>query len=133
MKKIFVLSMLVSFVMICACQKQDSAAEQQLAQRKVELDAREEALAERKGGLDERKSALDEREKSLNEREKALAEKQKGTVNAPANPTDVQDPAQVQAERDWIMQHAMLPKPSQLNAAEKQRQLEAAGVSPAPQ
>ena len=43
----FVLSMLISFAMICSCQKQDSAAEQQLAQRKTELDARETALIER--------------------------------------------------------------------------------------
>ena len=38
--------MLISFAMICSCQKQDSAAEQ-LAQRKAELDAREKALDER--------------------------------------------------------------------------------------
>ena len=44
MKKIVILSMLISFGMICSCQKQDSAAEQQLAQRKAELDAREQAL-----------------------------------------------------------------------------------------
>src|SRR5207249_322660 len=43
MKKIFVLSMLISFAMICSCQKQDTAAEQQLAQRKAELDERENA------------------------------------------------------------------------------------------
>jgi hypothetical protein len=48
--------MLVSLVMVCSCQKQDSTAEQQLAQRKTELDAREQAL-------DEREKALAEREK----------------------------------------------------------------------
>ena len=58
MKRMFVLSMLISFAMICACQKQDSAAEAQLAQRKAELDAREKAL--------------DEREKALSEWEKAM-------------------------------------------------------------
>jgi uncharacterized protein YlxW (UPF0749 family) len=119
MKKIFVLSMLVSFMMICACQKQDSAAEQQLAQRKVELDAREEASAERLNSLEEKVNSLDQSVK-------ALAGKQKDTVNAPANPTDVQAQAQVQAERDLMIQQ--LPTPSQLNAAEKQRRLEAAGV-----
>ncbi len=45
--------------MICACQKQDSAADAQLAQRKTELDARE--------------NALNEKEKALSEREKAIA------------------------------------------------------------
>ena len=59
MRKLFVPSMLVSLVMVCSCQKRDSAAEQQLAQRKTELDAREQAL---------------------NEREKALAERQKLVV-----------------------------------------------------
>ncbi|PYI41944.1 MAG: hypothetical protein DMF12_08380 [Verrucomicrobia bacterium] len=51
MKKFFVISMLISFAMICSCQKQDLAAEQQLAQRKAELDAREKALDEREKAL----------------------------------------------------------------------------------
>src|SRR3979409_2605618 len=58
MKKMFVLLPLISFAMICACQKQDSAADAQLAQRKTELDAREKAL--------------DEREKAVGEWEKAM-------------------------------------------------------------
>ena len=53
MKKLFTISMLVSFAMICSCQKQDSAAEQQLAQQKAKLDAREKALNERVNALDE--------------------------------------------------------------------------------
>jgi hypothetical protein len=131
MKKMFVLSMLVSFAMICSCQKQNSAVEQQLAQRKVELDAREEALVERKSALDEREKALDEREKAPDEREKALAEKQKGTMNARPNPTNVQaqtpDPAQVQAERDRMIQQLSIPdSPSQ-----RELNLSGAAVSPA--
>jgi len=47
MKKTFVLSLLIPFALVCSCQKQDSTAEQQLAQRKTELDEREKALAER--------------------------------------------------------------------------------------
>jgi len=57
MKKFFVISMLISFAMICSCQKQDLAAEQQLAQRKAELDAREKALDEREKALAERENA----------------------------------------------------------------------------
>ena len=118
--------MLVSLAMICSCEKKDSTAQQQLAQRKVELDTREEELAERK-------NALDEREKVLDEREKALADKQKGTMNAPPNPTDVQDPAQVQAEANMLE----LQTQHQLGADEleklRQRKLEATGVSPTPQ
>jgi hypothetical protein len=59
MKKLFVLSILLPLAMVCSCQKQDAAAEQQLVQRKAELDTREKAL--------------DEREKALAEREKAVA------------------------------------------------------------
>lgn len=51
--------MLIPLAMVCSCQKQDAAAEQQLAQRKIELDTREKAL--------------DEREKALSVREKAMA------------------------------------------------------------
>jgi hypothetical protein len=130
MKKMFVFSMLVSFVMICSCQKQDSAAEQQLAQRKVELDAREEALAERK-------SALDEREKALDEREKSLAEKEKATMNARTNPTNVQgqtpDPAQVEAEKDRMIQQLSAMRDSSqedVEKAEKEREIQRAQKLP---
>jgi hypothetical protein len=88
MKKVFALSMLISFAMICSCQKQGSTAEQQLAQRKAELDAREKAL--------------DEREKALAERERVRARV--------TNPSDIQsraqvrDPAAVKAERERRLQ-----------------------------
>ena len=59
MKKLFVLLMIIPLAMVCSCQKQNAAAEQQFAQRKAELDTREKAL--------------DEREKALAEREKAVA------------------------------------------------------------
>src|SRR5213592_4670757 len=91
MKRNFILSMVISFAMICSCQKQDSAAEQQLAQRKVELDAREDALIER--------------EKVAEEREKALAETEKVRPNTRTTSPDAQsqdairDAAQIQAER----------------------------------
>jgi len=62
MKKMFLLSMIISFAMICSCQKQDSAAEQQqLAQRKTEVDTRETALIERLNALDEKVNALDKK------------------------------------------------------------------------
>ena len=58
--------MFISFAMICSCQKQDSTAEAQLAQRKTELDVREEALIQRE-------KAVEEKEKEIAEREKVLA------------------------------------------------------------
>jgi hypothetical protein len=96
MKKMFVLSLLMSFAMVCSCQKQNSTAEQQLSQRKAELDAREKALAER--------------EKALDDREKALAEREKAMTSSRTIPHDVQsrpavrDPAQLKAERDRRIQ-----------------------------
>ena len=89
MKKLFALSMLISFAMICSCQKQDSAAEQQLAQRKAELDARD---------------------KALDERERALAEREKVRARAGTIPSDVQsrgqvrDAAKLKAERERRLQ-----------------------------
>ena len=81
--------MIISFAMICSCQKQDSAAEQQLAQRKTELDAREKVL--------------DERENALVERDKALAEKEKAMTNPRTIPSGIQgqtpDPEQAKAEK----------------------------------
>jgi hypothetical protein len=69
MKKTFVLSLLIPFALVCSCQKQDSTAEQQLAQRKMELDAREKAL--------------DEREKALAERAKLVARPRVAPVPRP--------------------------------------------------
>jgi hypothetical protein len=119
MKKNFILSTVISFAMICSCQKQDSAAEQQLAQRKTELDAREKAL--------------DEREKALDEREKALAEREKASKNARTIARGVQgqtpDPSQRNAERDRKIQQLppelrpLIPDRSKLDTAngEKER------------
>ena len=96
MKKMFLLSTLASFAMICSCQKQDSAAEAQLAQRKSELDARE--------------TALGDREKKLDARERALAERENAAVNTSTIRPQLQSPrqmpnaAEVKAERDSRIQ-----------------------------
>jgi hypothetical protein len=152
MKKLFTLSMLISVAMICSCQKQDSAAEQQLAQQKAKLDAREKAL-------NERVNALDERMNVLNGRVNALADQQKAMANVRTIPTDPQtqisDPAQVQAERDAAIQQlsaeirARIPDDSKMKAdggmerqagleqlqGQRQRKLEVSGeaIFPAPE
>src|SRR5436190_965910 len=110
MKKFFVISMLISFAMICSCQKQDLAAEQQLAQRKAELDARE---------------------KALDEREKALAERENAATNIRKIPADVQrpvrDPAQVKAEKEKRLQQlppeaqGLIADPSRMAAGKEER------------
>lgn len=100
----FVLLLLIPFAMICACQKQDSAAEAQLAQRKAELDAREKAL--------------DEREKAVSEWEKAMTKFR-------AIPSDLQsrkptvDPEQAKAEREKRIQQL----PPELQALIRDRSL----------
>jgi hypothetical protein len=58
MKRILALSLLIPFGLVCSCQKQDSTAEQQLAQRRTELDAREKALDEREKALAERQTLV---------------------------------------------------------------------------
>src|SRR5215475_13596198 len=111
MKKVFVLSLLVPFALICSCQKQASTAEQQLAQRKAELDAREKAL--------------DEREKALATRENLVARPRIPAVPrvAPAEPQRtvpaelkglVADPSNARADREQRMQERL---------AERQRKL----------
>ena len=104
MKRGFVLSTLICFAMICACQKQDPAADAQLAQRKAELDAREKAL--------------DEREKAVSEWEKAMTKFR-------AIPSDLQsrkpavDPEQAKAEREKRIQQL----PPELQALIRDRSL----------
>lgn len=121
MKTIFFPSVLIAFAMICSCQKQDSTAEQQLAQRKKEQDAREKALDERVNGLQERVNALDQRVNALAKQEKAM-------MNARMNPADVQgqisDPAQLEAEKQRMIQQlsTMIPDPSKLKAGDPGKQ-----------
>jgi hypothetical protein len=104
MKRMSVLLLFICFAMICACQKQDSAAEVRLAQRKTELDAREKAL--------------DEREKAVSEWEKAITKFR-------AIPSDLQsrkpvvDPEQAKAERDRRIQQL----PPELQALIRDRSL----------
>jgi chromosome segregation ATPase len=125
MKKIFIFPMVISFAMVCSCQKQDSAVEQQLAQRKTELDAREKAL--------------DEREKAVGEWEKAMTKFR-------AIPSDLQsripavDPEQAKAEREKRLQQlppelrALVPNPAQVESARLAKEREAArqGQTPDP-
>jgi len=104
MKRMVVLSTLICFAMISACQQQDSAAETQLAQRKAELDTRE---------------------KALDDREKALAEKEKMIARFRAIPSDLQarkpavDPEQAKAEREKRIQQL----PPELQALIRDRSL----------
>jgi hypothetical protein len=118
MKRIFVLSLLIPFALVCSCQKQDSAAEQQLAQRKTELDAREKAL--------------DEREKALAERGKLVAKPRVVPVPrmAPAEPQRtvppelkglMADPSQLRTEREQRMQERLAERQRKMEEVQKMR------------
>jgi hypothetical protein len=89
MKKMFILSTLVPFVMICSCQKRDSAAEQQLAQCKAEVIALEKAL--------------DQKEKALAAKERTLASPRMTPAELPSQ-GQIPDPAQAKAERERRIQ-----------------------------
>jgi FtsZ-interacting cell division protein ZipA len=122
MKRIFVLSTFICFAMICACQKQDSAAEAQLAQRKTELDARA---------------------KALDEREKAIVEKENAVGNHRIIPSrrQARNPAEIEAEKEKRLQQvppevrALIPSREQMNAARlrKQRETAVQGQTPDPE
>jgi hypothetical protein len=109
----FVLLLVISFAMICACQKQDSAADAQLAQRKTELDAREKAL--------------DEREKAVSEWEKAVA-----NSRIIQSRQQARNPAEVEADREKRLQQlppelrALVPNPAQMDSAKLAKEREAA-------
>jgi hypothetical protein len=119
MKKIFVLSLLIPFALVCSCQKRDTAAEQQLAQRKAELDAREKAL--------------DEREKALADQEKVAAKTRVPAVPrvAPVQPQRtvppelnglIADPSsQARSDREQRMQERLAERQRKLDEMQKMR------------
>jgi hypothetical protein len=115
MKKTLFLSTLISFAVICSCQKQNSTAETQLAQRKTELDAREETLIQR--------------EKAVEERENAVAQREKALANGPIIQSQrrVPDAAQAEAERQRRIQQlppelrSLIPDRSRMNAGRPER------------
>jgi hypothetical protein len=104
MKSLLVFSTFIGFALVCACEKQDSAADAQLAQRKAELDTRE---------------------KALEEKEKALGEWEKAITKSRAIPSDLQsrrpavDPEQAKAEREKRIQQL----PPELQALIRDRSL----------
>ena len=119
MKKIFLVSIIVSLATLCSCQRQDSPAEAQLAQRKSELDARE--------------TALGERERTLDARERALAERENATANTSTIRPELQSPRQIpnaaeaKTERDRRIQQlppefrALIPDASQVKVESRDK------------
>ena len=112
MKKAVIPSILTSLTIItCACQKQDSSAEQQLGQQKAELEAREQAL-------DKRMNALDEKVNTLSARVKALAERERSTADTRVAPPNVQ-PQDV--TQDIAQMKAMIGDPALRSSARAEK------------
>ena len=118
MKKVFVLFLLIPFALGCSCQKRDATAEQQLAQRKADLEAREKAL--------------DEREKALADQEKLAAKPKVPTVprTVPAEPKRsvppelqglIADPSQSRADREQRIQERLAERQRKLDEIQKMR------------
>ena len=121
MKKSFVLLLLLPLALVCSCQKRDALAEQQLAQRKADLDAREKAL--------------DEREKAGAEREKLAAKPSVPTVPTvsrpvPAEPQQsippelhglIADPSQGRGDRDQRIQERLAERQRKIEEIQKMR------------
>jgi len=118
MKKTFALSLLIPFALVCSCQKQDSTAEQQLAQQKTELDAREKAL--------------EEREKALAEQKKLVAKPRVAPVArmTPAEPQRtvppelkglIADPSQLRTEREQRIQERLDERQRKVEEVQRRR------------
>jgi hypothetical protein len=118
MKRMFVLSMLVPFAMICSCQKQDSAAERQLAQRRAELDAREKALAEREKPRTNIRKTLDPAQVKA-ERDRRI-QQLSPEVQALISRTPP-DTSQEKAEKDRMMQERVVQTPPNLEELRREK------------
>jgi hypothetical protein len=122
MKKLFVLPALIVFVAVSSCQKNDSTIDQQLAERKAQMDAREKAL--------------DAREKGLDARERVTTDA-RANVGLQAVPPDAQaelkrlvpDPAHAKAERQRRLQDRISQRQRKLEEIQQSRVPDTAGAS----
>jgi hypothetical protein len=122
MKKLFVAPALIILMAVSSCQKQDSTAEQELAERKAQLDAREKGL--------------DTREKTLDARDRVTTDT-RATTGLQAVPPDAQaelkrlipDAAHVKAERQRRLQERMAQRQRKLEEIQKARVPDTTGGS----
>ena len=122
MKKLFVVPALIVFVAVSSCQKQDSTAEQELAERKAQMDAREKAL--------------DARERTLDARARTTTDA-RATSGLQAVPPDAQaelkrlipDAAHVKAERQRRLQERIAQRQRKLEEIQRARVPDTTGAS----
>ena len=130
MKKLFALAMLIPLTMVCSCQKQDAAAEQQFTQRKAELDAREKALDEREKALAEREKVVARTSKLSSDLQlrSAIKDSSGNPVPAPSIPAGLiptRDTTQLKVERERKIQERLAQRQQRLDALRKMRQMRA--------
>lgn len=120
MKKTFALSLLIPLALVCSCQKQDSTAEQQLTQRKADLDVRQKEL-------DDKEKALEQREKLV---EKPTVASVPRLTPAPAEPQRtvppelqglIADPSQLRTEREQRMQERLIERQRKIEEVQRRR------------
>jgi hypothetical protein len=118
MKKLFALFLLIPFALVSSCEKQDTAAEQQLAKRTAELDAREKAL-------DEREKALAERERSIATNPVARVPRIRPAEAQRSVPPELKgliaDPSQARAERQQRMQERLAERQQKMEELHRMR------------
>ncbi len=118
MEKTLALSLLIPFALVCSCEKQDSTAEQQLAQRKTELDAREKAL-------DEREQALAKGEKLVVKPRIAPVRRTAPVPRQRPVPADHQgrmaDPSQLSTEQEQRMQERLAERRRKMEEVQRMR------------
>ena len=118
MEKTLAVSLLIAFALVCSCEKQDSTAEQELAQRETQLDAREKAL-------DEREQALAKREKLLVKPRIAPRPRTAPSPRQRPVPADRQgrmaDPSQLSTEREQRMQEPLAERRRRMEEVQRMR------------
>jgi hypothetical protein len=120
MKKTFAFSLLISLALLCSCQKQDSTADQQLTQRKAELDAREKALNDKEEALEVRqKVAAKPRLPSVPRIAPAAAEPH-ATV-PPELEGLVADPSKLRTEREQRIQERLAERQKKIEEVQRRR------------
>jgi hypothetical protein len=128
MKKLFVLSLLIPFALGCSCQRRDATAEQQLAQRKADLDAREKALDEREKALaDREKLALKPRVPMVARR--PLAEPQRSIP--PELKALSADPSQAKGDREQRIRELLAERQRRIDERAAQAQARPQATAPA--
>jgi len=130
MKKTFAFSLLISLALLCSCQKQDSTADQQLTQRKAELDAREKALDDKEKALEVRQNVAVKPKLPSVPRIAPAAAEPHATV-PPELEGLVADPSKLRTEREQRIQERLAQRQRKIEEVQRRRVRIATPAQPA--